>query len=192
MLIFTLIESKRAGIRLSELFNGGPVNPSDAIPPPVHSSFDAHNRLLPTPVSVSDAPDLPIEVPPPASSLKKQDSPPLASTPPQAPATLTTPSASVIPLPTSLFGTSATQLPPTPPSRPVLSVSTPPAQVKKKKGFDDEPAVDRSGLAVRSLAAVSEICDDLIADLVNDQILQVNLLSVAAFLFTLHNCLLIS
>ncbi|VDL92574.1 unnamed protein product [Schistocephalus solidus] len=157
----SLIESKRAGIRLSVLFNGGPVNPSDAIPLPVHSSFDAHNRLLPTPVTVPGAPVLPAETPP-----LKQDSPPPTTT---LPATLTTPSAPVA-LPATPPFAAVSELPPTPPSHPVLPVST---RAQSKKGVHNEPSNERSGLATRSLVPVSAICDDIIADLVNDQIRQI-------------------
>ncbi|CAH8489731.1 unnamed protein product [Schistosoma turkestanicum] len=39
-----LIESKRVGIPLSVLFNGSSINPSDAIPYPVQSSFDINGK----------------------------------------------------------------------------------------------------------------------------------------------------
>ncbi|VEL17540.1 unnamed protein product [Protopolystoma xenopodis] len=42
-----IIESKRIGISLSELFNGGPLPLDSALPWPVHSSFDAQGRLIP-------------------------------------------------------------------------------------------------------------------------------------------------
>ncbi|THD24115.1 Protein xmas-2 [Fasciola hepatica] len=41
-----LIESKRSGTALSTLFNNGPVAPSDAQPPSVHSSFDSSGRFI--------------------------------------------------------------------------------------------------------------------------------------------------
>ncbi|KAH8862405.1 Germinal-center associated nuclear protein [Schistosoma japonicum] len=43
---FHLIENKRIGIPLSVLFNGSPIDPSDAIPPPVHSSFDSDGKYM--------------------------------------------------------------------------------------------------------------------------------------------------
>ncbi|VDP98885.1 unnamed protein product [Trichobilharzia regenti] len=43
---FQLIENKRIGTTLSELFNGSPINPSDAIPPPVKSSFDTNGMYI--------------------------------------------------------------------------------------------------------------------------------------------------
>ncbi|CAH8505471.1 unnamed protein product [Heterobilharzia americana] len=43
---FQLIENKRISTRLSELFNGSPVNPSDAIPPPVKSSFGTNGVYI--------------------------------------------------------------------------------------------------------------------------------------------------
>ncbi|VDP70319.1 unnamed protein product [Echinostoma caproni] len=43
---FRLIESKRAGTALSALFNNEPINPKDAQPLPVHSSFDANGRFI--------------------------------------------------------------------------------------------------------------------------------------------------
>uniref|UniRef100_A0A5K3ESF5 RRM domain-containing protein n=1 Tax=Mesocestoides corti TaxID=53468 RepID=A0A5K3ESF5_MESCO len=42
-----LIEDKRAGQTLADLFNGGPTDSSYATPDPVHSSFDSHGRLMP-------------------------------------------------------------------------------------------------------------------------------------------------
>ncbi|CAH8287637.1 unnamed protein product [Heterobilharzia americana] len=41
-----MIENKRISTRLSELFNGSPVNPSDAIPPPVKSSFGTNGVYI--------------------------------------------------------------------------------------------------------------------------------------------------
>ncbi|KAG5449071.1 Germinal-center associated nuclear protein [Clonorchis sinensis] len=41
-----LIEQKRSSIPLSTVFNGGPVCRDDAVPPPVHSSFDNENRFV--------------------------------------------------------------------------------------------------------------------------------------------------
>ncbi|CAH8843530.1 unnamed protein product [Trichobilharzia szidati] len=43
---FQIIENKRIGTTLSELFNGSPINPSDAIPPPVKSSFDTNGMYI--------------------------------------------------------------------------------------------------------------------------------------------------
>ncbi|VDP66586.1 unnamed protein product [Schistosoma mattheei] len=43
---FHLVENKRIGIPLSVLFNGSPVNPSDAIPSPVQSSFDTNGKYI--------------------------------------------------------------------------------------------------------------------------------------------------
>lgn len=45
-----LVEEKRAGVTLAVLFNGGPIDPLDAIPSPVHTSFDVNNRLLARPM----------------------------------------------------------------------------------------------------------------------------------------------
>ncbi|KAF8564247.1 hypothetical protein P879_03174 [Paragonimus westermani] len=42
-----LIEQKRAGVPLSTLFNNGPVSSTDALPLPVHSSFDHNGRFIP-------------------------------------------------------------------------------------------------------------------------------------------------
>ncbi|KAL5962044.1 Germinal-center associated nuclear protein [Taenia solium] len=42
-----LIEGKRLGRSLAELFNGGPIDPSYAKPGPVHSSFDSEGHILP-------------------------------------------------------------------------------------------------------------------------------------------------
>ncbi|CAL8074801.1 unnamed protein product [Calicophoron daubneyi] len=41
-----LIEDKRSGITLSTLFSNGPVSPADALPSPVHSSFDTDGKFL--------------------------------------------------------------------------------------------------------------------------------------------------
>ncbi|VDM17338.1 unnamed protein product [Hydatigera taeniaeformis] len=41
-----LIEGKRLGRSLADLFNGGPIDPSYANPGPVHSSFDSEGRIL--------------------------------------------------------------------------------------------------------------------------------------------------
>ncbi|EUB64915.1 MCM3-associated protein [Echinococcus granulosus] len=43
---FNLIEGKRLGRSLADLFNGGPIDPSYAKPGPVHSSFDSGGHLL--------------------------------------------------------------------------------------------------------------------------------------------------
>ncbi|XP_018649701.1 hypothetical protein Smp_180900 [Schistosoma mansoni] len=43
---FHLVENKRIGIPLSVLFNGSPINPSDAIPSPVQSSFDINGKYI--------------------------------------------------------------------------------------------------------------------------------------------------
>ncbi|VDP29182.1 unnamed protein product [Schistosoma margrebowiei] len=43
---FHLVENKRIGIPLSVLFNGSPINPSDAIPSPVQSSFDTNGKYI--------------------------------------------------------------------------------------------------------------------------------------------------
>ncbi|KAL5111941.1 Germinal-center associated nuclear protein [Taenia crassiceps] len=42
-----LIEGKRLGRSLAELFNGGPIDPSYAKPGPVHSSFNSKGHILP-------------------------------------------------------------------------------------------------------------------------------------------------
>ncbi|BHF57821.1 Germinal-center associated nuclear protein [Sparganum proliferum] len=167
----SLIESKRSGIRLSALFNGGPVNPSDAIPPPVHSSFDAHNRLLPAPVSVLDAPVLTMETPDAVRPLKQDSSPPATVS---TPASTMTPPASTVP-PSAPAPAIPSQSPVTPLPHTVSSVST---RVQSKASVCAEPAGEGSGFSARSLAtggtaAVSEICDNFIADLVNDQIRQI-------------------
>ncbi|KAM7540158.1 hypothetical protein Aperf_G00000023076 [Anoplocephala perfoliata] len=46
-----LVEGKREGRSLGDLFNGGPIDLAYAKPGPVHSSFDAEGNLLPVPMT---------------------------------------------------------------------------------------------------------------------------------------------
>ncbi|KAF7232207.1 hypothetical protein EG68_09744 [Paragonimus skrjabini miyazakii] len=67
-----LIEQKRAGVPLSTLFNNGPVSSADALPLPVQSSFDYNGRFIPLmqaeEISQSVIDPLPVHVLPTSSS----------------------------------------------------------------------------------------------------------------------------